>query len=37
MAQQEQILPVIQDTRVQPLGWEGSLEQEMATGSSILA
>ena len=36
MAQQEKNLPVIQDTRVRPLGQEGSLEQEMATGSSIL-
>ena len=37
MAQQEKNLPVIQDTWVRLLGQEGSLEQEMATRSSILA
>ena len=30
-------LPTIQETRVQSLGWEGPLEKEMATHSSILA
>ena len=30
-------LPVIQETRVQSLGWEDSLEKEMAICSSILA
>ena len=29
-------LPVIQDTWVQPLGWEDPLEKGMATHSSIL-
>ena len=29
--------PTIQETRVQFLGWEESLEKEMATHSSILA
>ena len=27
----------MQERRVQPLGWEGALEKEMATHSSILA
>ena len=30
-------LPVMQETQVQSLGWEDSLEKEMATHSSILA
>ena len=30
-------LPAKQDMRVQSLGWEASLEKEMATHSSILA
>ena len=30
-------LPAMQDTWVQPLGWEDPLEKEMATHSSILS
>ena len=30
-------LPAMQETQVQPLGWEDPLEKEMATHSSILA
>ena len=30
-------LPAVQETQVQSLGWEGSLEKEMPTHSSILA
>ena len=30
-------LPVMQETRVQSLGWEDPLEEEMATHSIILA
>ena len=30
-------MPVMQDTRVQSLGWEDPLKEEMATHSSILA
>ena len=30
-------LPAVQETRVQSLSWEESLEKEMATHSSILA
>ena len=30
-------LPAMQETQVQSLGWEGPLEKEMATHSSILA
>ena len=30
-------LPALQETQVQSLGWEDSLEKEMATHSSILA
>ena len=30
-------LPAMQETRVRSLGWENSLEKEMATHSSILA
>ena len=29
-------LPTVQETQVQSLGWEDSLEKEMATHSSIL-
>ena len=40
MAQQVKNLPAMQETQetwVQSLGWEGPLEKEMATHSSILA
>ena len=37
MAQRIKHLPVMQKTWVQSLGWEDSLEKEMATHSSILA
>ena len=37
MAQQVKNLPVMQETRVQYLGWEHPLEKGMATHSSILA
>ena len=30
-------LPAVQETRVQPLGWEDPLEKGMAAHSSILA
>jgi len=30
-------LPAMQETRVQSLGWEDTLETQMATHSSILA
>ena len=30
-------LPAMQETRLQPLGWEDPLEKGMATHSSILA
>ena len=30
-------LPAVRETQVQSLGWEDSLEKEMATHSSILA
>ena len=30
-------LPSVQETRVQPLGWEDPLEKEMTTHSSIFA
>ena len=30
-------LPAMQETQVQPLGWEDPMEKEMATLSSILA
>ena len=29
-------LPTMQETQVQSLGWEGTMEKEMATHSSIL-
>ena len=37
MAQTEKNLPAMQETRVQSLGREDSLEKRMATHSSILA
>ena len=37
MAQKVRNLPAIQETQVQFLGWENSLEKGMATHSSILA
>ena len=37
MAQRLKNLPAIRETWVQSLGWEGPLEKEMATHSSILA
>ena len=30
-------LPAVQETRVQSLGWEDTLEEEMATHAGILA
>ena len=37
VAQMVRHLPTVQETQVQPLGWEDLLEKEMATHSSILA
>ena len=37
VAQPVKNLPVVQETRVQSLGWEDPMEKEMATHSSILA
>ena len=37
MAQMVNNLPTMQETLVQPLGWEDPLEEGMATHSSILA
>ena len=37
VAQTVKNLPAIQETQVQSLGWEDSLEKGMATHSSILA
>ena len=37
MAQLVKNLPAVQETRVQPLGWEDPLEEGVATHSSILA
>ena len=37
VAQMVKHLPVMQETRVQSLGWEDPLEKEMATHSSTLA
>ena len=37
VAQMVKNLPAVQETRVQSLGWEDPLENEMATHSSILA
>ena len=37
VTQMVKYLPVMQKTQVQSLGWEGPLEKEIATHSSILA
>ena len=37
LAQMVKNLPAMQETQVQPLGWEDSLEKGMATHSSVLA
>ena len=37
MTQTVKRLPIMQETRVRSLGWEVSLEKEMAAHSSILA
>ena len=37
MAQMVKLLPTMQETWVQSLGWEDLLEKEMATHSSTLA
>ena len=37
VAQSVKNLPVVQETRVQSLGWEDPLEKEMETHSSIVA
>ena len=37
VAQRIKPLPAMQETQVQSLGWEDTLEKEMATHSSILA
>ena len=37
MAQSVKNLSAVQETRVQSLGWEDPLEEEMATHSSVLA
>ena len=37
VAQSVKNLPAVQETRGQSLGWEDTLEKEMATHSSILA
>ena len=37
VAQSVKNLPAVQETWVRSLGWEGPLEKEMATHSSILA
>ena len=37
VAQMEKNLPAIQETQVQTLGWEASLEKRITTHSSILA
>ena len=37
MAQMVKNLPAMQETQIQSLGWEDSLEKEMATHSSIPA
>ena len=37
VAQMVKNLPAVQETQVQPLGWEDPLEKGMATHSSILA
>ena len=37
MAQRVKNPPAVQETQVQPLGWEDALEKGVATHSSILA
>lgn len=37
MIQRVKNLPAKQETQIQPLGWEDSLEKEMAAHSGILA
>ena len=37
VAQRLKRLPPMQETRVRSLGWEDTLEKEMATHSSVLA
>ena len=37
VARRAKSLPAMQETQVQPLGWEDPLENGMATHSSILA
>ena len=37
VAQMVKCLPAMRETRVRSLGWENTLEKEMATHSSILA
>ena len=37
VAQTVKCLPAVQETRVRSLGWEDTLEKEMATHASILA
>ena len=37
VAQMVKSVPAMEETRVQSLGWEDSLEKEMATHSSALA
>ena len=37
MTQMVKNLPAMQETRVQSLGWEDPLDEEMATCSSVLA
>ena len=37
VAQMVKCLPIVQETRVQSLGQEDSLEEDMATHSSVLA
>ena len=37
VAQTVKRLPTMQETQVRPLGWEDTLEKEMATHSSLLA
>ena len=37
MVQMVKCLPTVWETQLQSLGWEGLLEKEMATHSSVLA
>ena len=37
VAQMVKSLPAVQETHIQSLGWEGPLEEGMATHTSILA